>query len=145
MKNYLHFVISFVIGLFVYSVSLPSFLSKQIMKVTVYEIEKGQTSYIGVTENNIRNNSRASIFELTDSICLEGINKKISYLTEARGIHVMSSIYMLCDITYKDGSVQTVSFEEGVSGYIKIGKKLYFHSANLESWLLSCKRNIKGH
>ncbi|MBE2231583.1 MAG: hypothetical protein IAE96_13120 [Chitinophagaceae bacterium] len=125
------------------SITLLSYCSisvgKQISRIVVYKVAKGKERFIGVTEVNIKLNSTAEIIEIKDSLCLEEIKKRIESLKKLKGTHAMRSIYMLCDITYKDGSIQTISFEEANLGVIKMGNKIYSNSPSLESWLLFCK------
>ena len=112
---------------------------KQITRAVVYKVDKGKERFIGVTETNIKKNSTANFVEIKDSFCLRGIEKRIKLLKEVKGDHMMRSIYMLCEIVYKDGSRQSISFEEASLGNIKMGNKIYSNSPTLESWILFCK------
>lgn len=117
----------------------PVSVDKQISRVVVYKVAKGKERFIGVTEANIKSNSTVNVIEINDSLCLIGVEKRIKLLKEIRGTYTMRSIYMLCEVVYKDGSRETIAFEEANLGNIKMGNKIYSNSQSLESWILFCK------
>jgi len=120
---------------------IPTFANKDIARIIVYTVEKGKERFIGVTEISIKKNINASKIEIADAKCLNEIQKKIKELKEMKGVRSINNIFMLCEITYKDASRQTLSFEDSNNGLIKIGNKIYSNSNSLESWLLFCQSN----
>jgi len=111
---------------------------KSISKIVVYYLPKDRGGPIGITDSNIRNISITSKFEISDSLCLSEIQKNIVRLKKIKAGHVMRSIYLLCDIEYRNGTKTSISFEKAQSGVTKFQVKMYENSPQLETWIIGC-------
>ena len=109
-----------------------------IVKIKVFAVSRDQKGIVGVNPINIKSIKNVAVFEIVDTVCLKTIQKNLLELKELQITHEMRTIYLLCEIFYKDGLRKSIAFEASPSGCIQVNSKIFLYDAGLESKILGC-------